>query len=127
MTSAEYDGNGRLFHSRNHLGNCKTCLNISANCINQHKQSVNSFVLLNRNKQRDDMLVFCGFVLLRKNVMTFNLTDNRQAMQHTVLMSCENRTCFADSVCLFFTYGAVVCKLLRIIIRHRIFNIVPFF
>ena len=32
------------------------------------------------------MLVFCGFVLLRKNVMTFNLTDNRQAMQHTVLM-----------------------------------------
>lgn len=69
MPAAEHKRSRRLAHSREKLGYGKPASFIAADCIYQHEQSVHRLALLDGNKQRQYMLVFCRFAAARQFVM----------------------------------------------------------
>ena len=80
MSPAYYYRTRRRFHARYKLRYRESRLNITADCIENYEQSLDTSVLFDRYKSRNNVLVFCSLVLLRKNVVPLNLTYNGKAM-----------------------------------------------
>ena len=80
MTAAEHQRNGRRLHSADEFRNRKTRFNVAAYRVKDNKQPFDLTALLNRNKLRNDMLVFCGFILCGEDIVSLDLTDHGQAM-----------------------------------------------
>ncbi len=62
---------------------CQTCLHVAADSVQYDYQSLNLLVLLDGDELRNDMLVFCRFVLRRQDIVPFDLTDNGQAVDNS--------------------------------------------
>lgn len=56
------------------------------------------------------MLILGRFILLRKNVMSLNLSYNCQTMNYAVFMRSEHRTCFFYLIRMLFVNGTVFFK-----------------
>ena len=80
MSAAENQRDGRLVHSRDKLGESQPRFNIPADGVEDHQQSLDAGVLLDRNQLRNDMLIFCGLGLGRGIVMPLDLADDGQAV-----------------------------------------------
>ena len=80
MSPAHYYRNCRRFHARYKLRYRESCLNITADCIENYEQSLDTSVLFDRYKSRNNVLVFGSLVLLRENVVPLNLTYHGKTM-----------------------------------------------
>ena len=94
MSAAEDEGHGRRFHSGYKLRYREPGFDIAADGVEDYEQAFDIAALFYRNELRNDMLVFCSFVLRRQDIVTLDLTDNCQAVDIMPALVNGYRTCF---------------------------------
>lgn len=94
MSAAEDEGHGRRFHSGYKLRYRESGFDIAADGVEDYEQAFDIAALFYRDKLRNDMLVFCSFVLRRQDIVTLYLTDNSQAVDIMPALVNGYRTCF---------------------------------
>ena len=80
MSAAEDEGHGRRFHSGYKLRYRESGFDIAADGVEDYEQAFDIAALFYRDELRNDMLVFCSFILRRQDIVTLDLTDNSQAV-----------------------------------------------
>ena len=96
MAAAQNQRYCRLFHTRNHFRDSQSRFNVTANCVEKQKQTVNVITLLNAGKQRQNMLVFCGLTVFREHLMTLHLADDGQCIDVAFFSFCDIRAKLND-------------------------------
>lgn len=94
MSAAEDEGHGRRFHSGYKLRYRESGFDIAADGVENYEQAFNIAALFYRDELRNDMLVFCSFILRRQDIVTLYLTDNCQAVDIMPALVNGYRACF---------------------------------
>lgn len=93
MSAAEDEGHGRRFHSGYKLRYRESGFDIAADGVEDYEQAFDIAALFYRDELRNDMLVFCSFILRRQDIVTLDLTDNSQAVDIMPALVNGYRTC----------------------------------
>ena len=94
MSAAEDEGHGRRFHSGYKLRYRESGFDIAADGVEDYEQAFDIAALFYRDELRNDMLVFCSFILRRQDIVTLDLTDNSQAVDIMPALVNGYRACF---------------------------------
>ena len=80
MPAAENDARRRLAHSGDHLGKAEPRFNVAADGVEQYEQCADILRFLHCGEQRHDVLVLGRFRVRRQHHMSFDLPDDRDAV-----------------------------------------------
>ena len=117
MPPAQHQRGRRFRDACNQLGKAQACLHIPAHRIENYQQALDGGVFLHSHQLRDDMLVFCCFLALRRKRMALYLPNHRKAVDGMFAPGREH----AAHLHQIFLLGAQFFRRFVLFVLHAVF------
>ena len=113
VPAAQHQRCAGLGYAGDQLCQRKARFHIPAHRVQQHQQALDAGVLLRGYQLRDDMLILCGLLALRRFRMAFDLADDGQAVDDMPAAGQRDRAQILD----LFLFQPTCVGLLRFIVH----------
>ena len=100
MPAAQHQRGARLADSRDQLCQRQPGLHVAADSVQDDQQSLDLGVLLNVHQLRDDVLIFCRLLRIRRKGVPLDRADDRQAVDGVAALRRRHNAILGDQIVL---------------------------
>ena len=100
VPAAQHQRGARLADSRDQLCQRQPGLHVAADSVEQDQQPLDLGVLLNVHQLRDDVLIFCRLLRIRRKGVPLDRADDRQAVDGVAALRRRHNAIVGDQIVL---------------------------